>query len=129
MDLYSDAAALIELEYGGRLILSDVSRLHLGLEVVLALDRRAHETTEQSDLTDVRQRVGGGSLKQSLSRTAQRLGRRQACFDRGEPGEEPFELPVPVIRAILTPAMLPIGQCESPREEVAHVRKDFDGAA
>jgi hypothetical protein len=93
----------IELAAGRRLPGIHLPGADFGLEVVFAANRTARESAKHSELTDVRERIGDGSLKQLLGAESTVLFIGDVRIKRGERVEEPRDLAVPRKRAGVVP--------------------------
>ena len=66
-------SCLVEFDSSCRLVRADSSRFDLGPVVVLAFDWPTSNAAQQVDLSDVRERIGDWTLKQTLGGRVERL--------------------------------------------------------
>ena len=122
-------ARLFEFPARCRLLRSDAARGDIGLQIVLASNRRAGESPEHRDLPNVRQRISNRPLEQLLCRTSKRRITGQSLIELSQRLEEAIDFLIPRERLRVLPSLLPVGERQRPVVQIADVSQDLPGAS
>src|SRR5213592_2104707 len=89
---------LVELAARRRLLAADAARHDLRARIVLTSDLGAGQPAQHGELTDMRQGVRDGALKEALGRDGERRVGRQKVVERLQRAKEALDLTVPLER-------------------------------
>src|SRR5262245_1668584 len=119
-----DGSPLVELLLRRRLVRADAAGGDVGHVIVLAAHGGAGESTQESDLADMPDRVGDRALKELLLRTGDRLGRSEPLVETRERGVKARGLVFPGKRLRALPDLLAARMRQRPVEQIPDVRQD-----
>lgn len=96
-----------------------MSCANVGYKIVLALDWRSRQTARDGDLSNVRERVGYGSLKKLFHWRMQRLVGSQIGVECSECHVEALHILLPGLWLGIAPLLLALGNRQAPVEQIA----------
>src|SRR6266705_3755426 len=116
---------LLEFAAGNGLVETHAARGDVGFEIIFAEDGRTGQAAQHGDLADVIERVRDGALKETFSRTMERLRRSEVIVELWQRCEKAIDLRIPRQRREVVPSLFALRDRERPVKKIAHMRENL----